>query len=86
MAWRNFRQMYLNYKYDLAFANLIDRAPGCTPTDTRAYGGVPAAQQIYSAKHTPEFIDSLPGHLFPDQSSQLRLPAVISRLKDLSSL
>jgi hypothetical protein len=35
---------------------------------------------------TPEFIDSLPGHLFPDQASQLRLPAVISRLKDLASL
>lgn len=35
---------------------------------------------------TPAFVDSLPGHLFPDHASQLRLTTVIRRLKDLASL
>jgi hypothetical protein len=34
----------------------------------------------------PAFVDSLPGHLFPDDASQRRLPTVIRRLKDLASL
>ncbi|HVU55676.1 MAG TPA: hypothetical protein VHD83_11520, partial [Puia sp.] len=58
MAWRNFRQMYLEAKHSLNFQHLIDGSPGCTPTDTRAYGHDPTAQQIYAAKHTPEFADS----------------------------
>jgi hypothetical protein len=42
--------------------------------------------QLSALLATPAFIDALPGHLFPDQASQLRLTTVIRRLKDLASL
>ncbi|HVW09238.1 MAG TPA: hypothetical protein VHC90_11690 [Bryobacteraceae bacterium] len=34
----------------------------------------------------PAFIDSLPGHLFPDPASQQQLTTVIRRLKELAAL
>jgi predicted nucleotidyltransferase len=35
---------------------------------------------------TPAFVDSLPGHLFPDRASQARLSAVIRRLEGFASI
>jgi hypothetical protein len=34
----------------------------------------------------PGFVDALPGFLFPDPASQLRLGVVLKRLRDLASI
>ena len=66
MAWRNFRQMYLNTKHDIFFNKLIDPPnnlpffipPSCVPTDHRQYDRTPDAGKLFAAQHQPQFTSS----------------------------
>ena len=44
------------------------------------------AKQFLILLETPAFVDSLPGYLLPDVSSQNRLPILLSKLKEISQL
>lgn len=58
MAWRNFRQLYLQLKQDVLYQDLLDKPTGCTPANNRIPNPTPTAEQIYAAYHQPEFTDS----------------------------
>ncbi|MES9879185.1 MAG: hypothetical protein ABW162_18340 [Candidatus Sedimenticola sp. PURPLELP] len=58
-------------------AELLD-APG----DVKAY----LAERIADLLRDSSFMDSLPGHLPPDQAGQARLPLVVSRLEAVAAL
>ncbi|HVW58722.1 MAG TPA: hypothetical protein VHC48_01760, partial [Puia sp.] len=66
MAWRNFRQMYLNAKHDIFFRHFIDppieipfiNPTGCTPADHRQYNRSPDAKTLFARLHQPQFTSS----------------------------
>lgn len=52
------------------------------PEDLRQY----LAEQVRALLARPEFIDALPGYLYPDEAAQRRIGIVMRRLENLASL
>ena len=55
MAWRNFRQMYIQKKQDIVYKDLLASPSGCTPANSRQYSSVPKISALLSAQHTSSF-------------------------------
>ncbi|HWB93838.1 MAG TPA: RHS repeat-associated core domain-containing protein [Puia sp.] len=55
MAWRNFRQMYLQKKQDLVYKDLLASPSGCTVANSRVYKSVPKISTLLQANHTSSF-------------------------------
>lgn len=55
MAWRNFRQLYLNVKQDI-INNISSFPQNCTPNNP-AYGSVPSSAQLFADQHQPAFTE-----------------------------
>jgi RHS repeat-associated protein len=53
MAWRNFRQLYLNFKNDIV-TTLVKKPAGCTPLN-QAYNSIPTNPELFSAGHRAQF-------------------------------
>ncbi len=53
-----------------------------SPVDLRRY----LALQFTSLLNNPEFIDSIPGHLLPDEASQARVSIIIARLSLIAKM
>lgn len=60
---------------------LVDEAAAASP-EVRSHLGA----QFSALLQTPAFVDALPGHLPGDPASQVRLPLILDRLRQLSTL
>jgi len=56
MAWRYFRQLYLDSKQDILTKMVLAKPAGCTPLDP-AYSKVPTTEELFAAHHSPQFTD-----------------------------
>ena len=52
------------------------------PEDVRAY----IAAEFKKLLATAEFLDALPGYLFPDQASQARVSILLERLQKIAAI
>ncbi|HVU99126.1 MAG TPA: RHS repeat-associated core domain-containing protein [Puia sp.] len=55
MAWRNFRQMYLQAKQDIVYNDLLTKPSPCTVFNTRVYNSEPSTSTLLQANHTSSF-------------------------------
>jgi hypothetical protein len=60
---------------------LADEAAAASP-EVRSH----LSAQFSALLQTPAFVDALPGHLPGDPASQVRLPLILDRLRQLSTL
>jgi hypothetical protein len=77
------------YHHDLEdFVVLVDGRPslvselGAASNEVRDF----VVEEVTGLLSDQDFLDSLPGHLSPDEASQQRLPLILSRLREIAAL
>ena len=73
MAWRNFRQMYIQKKQDIVYKDLLAKPSGCTPANSRQLPNVPSISNPAWQPITP-----LPSPSCPVTSSMSRTVSKIT--------